>query len=272
MRDVSKVLLRGMLTEPPRTRTFDDGRKVVNLNVKTVTMENDDTGALRERPAWHRVSVRGQRNVEVAEGMAADTPVYVEGRLRTRKYQKDGEDMYATEISADIVKRPENPEPHLNRSLILGNLGRAPELREYPSFVVMNLRIATNETWTRRDGETGEETEWHQVAVFGDPARRLDGQLEKGQRAFAEGYLQSRKYTDKTGRERRATETRAHIVFSSGDSRQQRGYDDAASRAGGSDRREKEKPKDPWGASGAGSETESSGMDTGGGGEDPVPF
>ena len=188
MRDVNKVLLRGVVSDAPRTKVFDDGRKLVNLNVKTVTMESDETGAMRQRPAWHRVVVRGDRNTEVAEGMAPDSPVYVEGKLRTRKFRnREGEDVYSTEVSADIVRTAETAEPNINRSMVLGNLGQTPELRKFDSFMVMNLRIATSETWSRRDGEQGEQTEWHQVSVYGDLAQRLDGQLEKGQRVSAAG-------------------------------------------------------------------------------------
>ena len=268
MRDVNKVLLRGVVSDAPRTKVFDDGRKLVNLNVKTVTMESDETGAMRQRPAWHRVVVRGDRNTEVAEGMAPDSPVYVEGKLRTRKFRnREGEDVYSTEVSADIVRTAETAEPNINRSMVLGNLGQTPELRKFDSFMVMNLRIATSETWSRRDGEQGEQTEWHQVSVYGDLAQRLDGQLEKGQRVSAAGLLQSRKFTDRSGRERRVTETRADTVLSSGN--QVRGRSGGSSRRSegsrseGSRRGEERASEDPW---------KPSGVDTDDNGEDVVPF
>ena len=249
MRDVNKVVLRGVVSDAPRTKVFDDGRKLVNLNVKTVTIEHEENGAMRERPAWHRVSVRGGRNTETAEGLAPDSPVYVEGQLRTRKYRnKEGEDAYSTEVRADIVREPASADPHVNRSIVLGNLGNQPELRKFDSFMVMNLTVATTESWSRRDGETSEETEWHRVAVFGEPAQRLEGQVDKGQRILVEGMLQTRKYNDRDGRERRITETRAQSVLGSGSSR-------AARRAprgdggpgGGAPRRER---RDAWGSSG----------------------
>lgn len=263
MRDVSKVVLRGVVSDAPRTKVFDDGRKVVNLSVKTVTMESSETGAMRERPAWHRVAVRGERNTEVAEGMAQDSPVYVEGNLRTRKTtNREGEDMYFTEVRADIVRSIETADPQINRSIVLGNLGQTPELRKFESFTVMNLRVATNESWSRRDGETMEETEWHTISVFGNLAERLDGGLEKGQRVFAEGMLQSRKYTDRNGRERRVTETRAQTVLASGN--QLRGSSGSpARRTEGAGLREKVKRQDAWSASG---------VDTKDDEEDVVPF
>lgn len=255
MRDVNKIVLRGALSDAPRTRVFDDGRKLVNLNVKTVTIENDDRGAMRERPAWHRIVVRGERNVEVAERLGPDSPIYVEGQLRTRKYRnQEGEDVYATEVRADIVRAAESAEPGINRSIVLGNLGQTPELRKFDSFMVMNLNVATSESWTRRDGETNEETEWHKVAIFGEAAQRLEGQLEKGQRVLVEGRVQTRKYTDRNGRERRSTETQAHSVFGSGSSRRS-GYEggsrSAAEPAGrDSSARGAQRQQDAWGSSG----------------------
>ncbi len=255
MRDVNKVVLRGVVSDAPRTKVFEDGRKLVNLNVKTVTIENDETGAMRERPSWHRVAVGGDRNSEIAERLAPDSSVYVEGRLRTRKYRnKEGEDMYFTEIRAEVVRETESADPHVNRSIVLGNLGRTPELRKFDSFMVMNLAVATSESWSRRDGESGEETEWHQVAVFGEPAQRLEGQLEKGQRVLVDGLLQTRKYNDRSGRERRVTETRAHSVLGSGSSRRS-GYEGGnrppAGRSGtDSGPREAQRQQDAWGASG----------------------
>ena len=268
MRDVSKVVLRGVVSDAPRIKTFDDGRKLVNLNVKTVTIENDETGAMRERPAWHKVAVGGERNAETAERLAPDNPVYVEGQLRTRKYRnQEGEDVYVTEVRADIVRATESADPQINRSIILGNVGRTPELRKFDNFMVMNLRVATSESWSRRDGETGEMTEWHQVAVFGEPAQRLEGQLEKGQRVLAEGMLQTRKYTDRSGRERRSTETRAHVVLGSGNSprgggQQSPGSAPAGGTAANSGTRENQNRQDAWG---------SSGVDTKDDGDD-VPF
>ena len=272
MRDVNKIVLRGVVSDAPRTKDFDGGRKVVNLNVKTTTLEPDDRGGERERNAWHRVAVGGQRNVEVAEGLAPDSPVYVEGQLRTRKYQnRDGEDVYFTEVRADIVRASESAEPGINRSIVLGNLGQTPELRKFDNFMVMNLRIATSESWRRRDGEQSEETEWHQVSLFGEAAQRLEGQLEKGQRVLVTGFVQTRKYNDRSGRERRTTETQAHSVVGSGNSERggyrstgrdssPRARNDAGSRA------ERRQP-DAW-DNGAGS----SGVNTQDDDVDDVPF
>ena len=255
MRDVNKIVLRGVVSDAPRTHVFDDGRKLVNLNVKTVTLEHEAEGKVRERQAWHAVAVGGERNVETAERLVPDSPVYVEGRLRTRKYQnKDGEDEYFPEVRADIVREPETADPHTNRSIVLGNVGRTPELRSTQYGHVMNITVATSETWSRRDGATGEETEWHRIVVWGDPAQRLEGQLEKGQRVLVEGRLRSGSYTDRNGRKRRSVETEARAVLGSGNSRRS-GYE-GGSRSGGEQARTDsrarggQRQQDAWGSSG----------------------
>lgn len=273
MRDVNKIVLRGVLSDAPRTRTFDDGRKLVTLNVKTVTIENDGRGAMRERQAWHQVAVSGGRNTETAERLAPDSPVYVEGRLRTRKYRnQEGEDEYFTEVRADIVREPETADPQVNRSVVLGNVGRTPELRSTQYGHVMNITVATSETWSRRDGETGEETEWHRIVVWGDPAQRLDGQLEKGQRVLVEGRLRSSSYTDRSGRKRRSVETEARAVLGSGNSRrsgQEGGYRPPAERSGaGSGARRGQSSPDAWDSGGK----NPSGVNTNDDAGDDVPF
>ena len=149
MRDVNKIVLRGVVPTP-RGRVSLRRTETGQPEREDGDHRNDETGAMRERPAWHRVAVRGERNAEVAEGLAPDSPVYVEGQLRTRKYRnQEGEDVYSTEVRADIVRASESAEPGVNRSIVLGNLGQTPELRKFDNFMVMNLRIATSESWTR---------------------------------------------------------------------------------------------------------------------------
>ena len=97
----------------------------------------------------------------------------------------------------------------LNKVMIIGNLGRDPEVRKLPSGdPVVNLRVATTETW--RDKATGEKrdkTEWHSVAIFNENlARVAENYLRKGTRVFVEGQLQTRKWQDKDGQDRYSTE------------------------------------------------------------------
>lgn len=97
----------------------------------------------------------------------------------------------------------------VNKVILIGNLGRDPEVRYLPSGdAVANLNIATTEKWKDKGGQMQEQTEWHRVAFFGRQAEICGEYLRKGSSVYIEGRLQTRKYTDKEGIERYATDIR----------------------------------------------------------------
>ena len=97
----------------------------------------------------------------------------------------------------------------VNKVIIIGNLGRDPEVRNFQNGgKVCNLRIATSETWKDRNtGERRERTEWHSVAIFQEGLVRIAEQyLRKGSKVYIEGKLQTRKWQDQSGQDRYSTE------------------------------------------------------------------
>eukprot|EP00581_Thalassiosira_minuscula_P021384 CAMPEP_0184436778 /NCGR_PEP_ID=MMETSP0738-20130409/559787_1 /TAXON_ID=385413 /ORGANISM="Thalassiosira miniscula, Strain CCMP1093" /LENGTH=177 /DNA_ID=CAMNT_0026803611 /DNA_START=79 /DNA_END=612 /DNA_ORIENTATION=- len=97
----------------------------------------------------------------------------------------------------------------VNKVIIIGNLGRDPEVRSFQNGgKVCNLRIATSETWKDRNtGERKERTEWHSVAIFQEGLVRIAEQyLRKGSKVYIEGKLQTRKWQDQSGQDRYSTE------------------------------------------------------------------
>jgi len=97
----------------------------------------------------------------------------------------------------------------VNKVILIGNLGRDPEVRYLPSGdAVANLSVATTEKWKDKNGEQQEQTEWHRVAFFGRQAEICGEYLRKGSQVYIEGRLQTRKWTDKDGNERYTTEIR----------------------------------------------------------------
>ena len=95
----------------------------------------------------------------------------------------------------------------VNKVILIGNLGRDPETRYTTGGdAVTNLNIATSETWKDKAGEKQEKTEWHRVVLFGRQAEIAGEYLKKGRSVYIEGRLQTRKYTDKDGVEKYATE------------------------------------------------------------------
>lgn len=97
----------------------------------------------------------------------------------------------------------------VNKVIIIGNLGMDPETRDLPSGQkAASLRVATSEQWTDRgSGEKQERTEWHTVSVFDQNAvRYAESYLRKGDKVYAEGRVQTRKWQDQNGVDRYSTE------------------------------------------------------------------
>jgi single-strand DNA-binding protein len=97
----------------------------------------------------------------------------------------------------------------VNKVILVGNLGRDPEIRTLNSGDrVANLRIATSETWRdKASGERKEKTEWHQVVIFNENIVKVaENYLRKGSTVYVEGSLQTRKWTDQQGVEKYSTE------------------------------------------------------------------
>jgi len=96
----------------------------------------------------------------------------------------------------------------VNKVILVGNLGADPEVRHLNSGdPVVNLRIATSESWKGKDGEKQERTTWHQVVIFNEHiAKVAENYLKKGSKIYLEGQLQTRKWQDQSGNDRYSTE------------------------------------------------------------------
>lgn len=96
----------------------------------------------------------------------------------------------------------------VNKVIIVGNLGADPEARSLNNGgEVVNLRVATTESWKTQDGERKERTEWHQVVIFNEALGNVaKSYLRKGSKVYLEGSLQTRKWTDQSGKDRYSTE------------------------------------------------------------------
>ncbi|AIJ49707.1 single-stranded DNA-binding protein [Comamonas testosteroni TK102] len=119
----------------------------------------------------------------------------------------------------------------VNKVIIVGNLGRDPEMRTFPSGdQVANVTIATTDRWRDKNtGENREATEWHRVVFNGKLAEIVGQYLRKGSQVYVEGSLRTRKWTDQaSGQERYATEIRADTMqmlgSRQGGGQQQGGY------------------------------------------------
>ena len=111
----------------------------------------------------------------------------------------------------------------VNKVILVGNLGKDPEARSMNSGgEVVSFTLATSETWNDRDGNRQEKTEWHNVVIFNENLGRVaKSYLRKGQKAYIEGQLQTRKWTDQNANDRYTTEIelqrfRGELVLLSG--------------------------------------------------------
>jgi single-strand DNA-binding protein len=137
------------------------------------------------------------------------------------------------------------------RTVIVGNLGRDPEMRYTASGTpVANFPVATNRKWSDNDGNLQEETTWFRVSVFGRQAEVCNQFLQKGRTVLCDGDIRTSTYTDQNGVERNSWELRASVVKFMGG---------AGERAGGG---------------GGGSSYQDEGAPTSGGSvaEDDIPF
>jgi single-strand DNA-binding protein len=102
----------------------------------------------------------------------------------------------------------------LNKVMVIGNVGRDPEMRYVPSGKpVTSFSVATSRSWTSSEGDRREETEWFNVIAWGDLAEICKQHLRKGQQVYIEGRLQTRSWEDPDGRKRFRTELVANEMI-----------------------------------------------------------
>ena len=100
----------------------------------------------------------------------------------------------------------------LNKAMIIGRLGKDPEVRQAANGAVCNLSVATDESYMGRDGQKVERTEWHRVTCFGKTAENVARYLAKGSLVYVEGRILTRKWQDQSGQDRFSTEINANVV------------------------------------------------------------
>ncbi len=102
----------------------------------------------------------------------------------------------------------------LNKVILIGNLGRDPELRYTANGQpVANFTLATTESWTNKSGEREQRTEWHRIVTWGRLAEICGEHLNKGKQVYVEGRLQTREWEDREGNKRKTTEVTANQVL-----------------------------------------------------------
>ena len=104
MASVNKVILIGNLGRDPETRYMPDGGAITNISVATTDKWKDKNGEMQEKTEWHRVAFFGKLAEIAGEYLKKGSQVYVEGKLRTDEYEKDGIKRYSTDVIADEMQ------------------------------------------------------------------------------------------------------------------------------------------------------------------------
>ena len=127
----------------------------------------------------------------------------------------------------------------VNKVILVGNLGKDPELRYAPSgMAIANFNIATTETWKDKSGAKQDKTEWHKIVAFNKLAEICGEYLNKGKQVYIEGRIQTRQWEDKDGNKRYTTEVVAQTMQMLGPA----GEKGAASASGGAGAPEEQPP------------------------------
>lgn len=114
----------------------------------------------------------------------------------------------------------------LNKVMLIGNVGKQPELKETPGGVpVTSFRMATSESWKDKDGNLKEHTDWHTVVAWRGLAKVIEKLVTKGTRIYIEGRLQTRNYEDNDGNRRQVVEILADNMLILEDRKSDKGRD-----------------------------------------------
>lgn len=228
MYSLNRVQLLGHLTETPQLRQLPNGTAVSDLNIKTVSRVRKEDGTTVFLSSYHTVTAWRRLAEIVCDFCRAGSQVYVAGRVKTENWEgENGQKRYKTKVIAeDIILLDSKKEMEqlsenspvaggLNQAEALGNLTRAPEIRQTTTGQqVVNLSIATNRRWQDRvSGEQKEETEFHSVVAWGELANEIGDKMKSGDKAFVRGRLQTRSWDTPDGEKRYATEIVADQVL-----------------------------------------------------------
>ena len=244
MRDINKIVIRGAVSDAPRSRQFQNGDQSTSLTILTDTESPDSPDhSIRY---WHRITAGGKLGEQLA-GFAEGDRVYVEGRLHHYEWtDRDGKARPATEIRPHAIRGPLPRDPHgadaydLQYVLLLGVAGRG-RRSDTGQRPVVSFGIGTQPTYQRRDGKPP-ETVWHNVVRFGD-----DPLPTSGSRLQVTGACRSRAFKNREGVEQRRTEILAGDLFVLTEFVPPR-----RERNGRDNNRRDERHRDNWGGEGSG--------------------
>lgn len=218
------VFLVGALARDPELRYTPNGTAVLDLTIAGDDQVTGTDGVARNLPWYHRVGLMDKPAEAAAETLKAGSAVLIEGSMEQRSWEDpNGQKRSMVSIKAQRVEALARPESDLvrdssggyrlqnalNEVVLVGNLGRKPELRYTPSGdAVVGVSIAVGESWKGRDGNWQEKTHWLDLGAWRELAEKV-AELDKGDRILVHGRIKNESWTDQQGQKRNSTKVEA---------------------------------------------------------------
>lgn len=228
-RGLNKVMIIGFVEREPEVRYTAQGQPLMSVSVSTNRRWTTSAGELRQSIEWFHVVAWGNLAEMASKRIRRDQRIYVEGHLQTRTWESaDGQSHSRTEVVASKLIPMDsrsadswNPEDTseemplcLNRVMVIGNLGRDPEMRYTPGGQALtSFSLAATRTWTSSDGGRHDATEWFNVVSWGNLAEICNQYLTKGRRVYIEGELRTRGWEQSDGQKHFRTELVANEMI-----------------------------------------------------------
>lgn len=215
-RGMNKVMIIGFVERDPEMRRTASRQPVVSFPVSTNRRWTTNSGEAREATEWFNIVAWGDLAEAAVQLVRKDRRIYAEGSLQSRTWEDaDGQRHVRTEMVASrmipmddrVAITTGNPDVEsegvplcLNRVMVIGNLGRDPEMRYTPEGQALtSFSLATTRTWTSANGGRHDSTEWFNVVSWGSLAEICNQYLKKGRRVYIEGELRTRGWQQPDG-------------------------------------------------------------------------
>jgi single-strand DNA-binding protein len=228
-RGMNKMMIIGFVERDPEMRHTVNGQAVTSFSTSTTRRWTTNAGQARESTEWFNVVAWGKLAEAVSQQVHKGQRLYVEGHLQTRSWEDaEGQQHYRTEVVAsklipmvdqqisqeNLQGESEEMPRCLNLVMVIGNLGRDPEMRYTPGGqAVTSFSLATTRTWTTNNGDRRDTTEWFNVVSWGSLAEICNQYLTKGRRVYVEGELRTRGWEQPDGRKHFRTELVANEMI-----------------------------------------------------------
>jgi single-strand DNA-binding protein len=226
---MNKATILGYVERAPELRSTFSGQPVASFSVATNRHWTTNAGEERESTEWFNVVAWGDLAEAASQTLQEHQRLFAEGHLQTRGWKDaEGQRCFLTELVAtkliplDLKEEPEQAPaiscesmPHcLNQIVVIGNLGRDPEMRYTPGGqAVTSFSLATTRTWIASDGVRKDSTEWFNIVAWGSLAEICNQHLSKGRRVYIEGELRTRGWEQADGKKHFRTELVANEMI-----------------------------------------------------------